>query len=102
MHGGGGAKLCKIEFKHIFTRIYGAMMCYRYQVIEGIFTHVFIIELIVNFAVAESLCRKKRWTGYYKESGELLHVVQPHVPFFLDPMNYVDFVSVLPFYLSTC
>ena len=34
-----------------------------FTVMEGIFTHIFISELIVNCAVAESYFRKRNWNG---------------------------------------
>jgi len=72
-----------------------------FTVLEGIVTHIFLLELIINVAVAESFCKKKRWNGYYSKTGELLHTVQPRTPVLRDPMIWLDAVSLLPFYLGT-
>ena len=51
-------------------------------------------------AVAESYCVKRRWTGLYTPKGQLLQAVEPHIPFFLDISNWIDFVSIIPVFAT--
>jgi hypothetical protein len=74
-----------------------------FSIFEGIITHIFVLELIVNLAVAESYFSRRVWTGRYdKDTGELLETVTPNVPFFLDLTHWIDIASILPFYLGAC
>jgi hypothetical protein len=71
-----------------------------FDTFEIIFSIVFTIEFIVRLAVAESYFSKKLWTGYFDENGQKQLDVNPDRPFFLDFLNYCDFIAIVPIFFD--
>jgi hypothetical protein len=58
-----------------------------YVGMEYVFTSLFTVDLFTRMLVADTWLRKRT----HRRKNE-----DPHPPFFLDPLNYCDFLSVLP------
>ena len=78
----------------------------QYDTLELILTIVFSLEFFIRFSVANSYFHNEKKTEAYHAE----HVVSDHMhkeeeiehetPFFLDILNWVDFVAILPYFLE--
>jgi len=71
-----------------------------FSVFEWMFTAIFLLEFFVRLICTESCASPQKWTALVDENGRKIMEVKPDTPFLHDPMNYCDFVSVLPPFLE--